>query len=69
MDKFTELIEKTLIILSGKKSVIATIVTTLNWYLLFKGIYGEAEFALVSTIIVTLCWGASIATKSIYNDK
>ena len=60
---------KLLIFLSGKKSVIATIITTLNWYLLFKWIYGEAEFAMISTLVATLFWTASIATKSIYNNK
>lgn len=60
------MLNKFLLLLSGKKSVIATILTALNGYLTIKGIYGEAEFTLITVIIGTLFGAASYQTCKMY---
>ena len=58
--------EKLLLFLSWKKGIIATILSALNGYLLFKGIYGEPEFILITTILGALFGWASLLTKDLY---
>ena len=58
--------EKLLIWLSGKKSIIATIIITINGYLYAKAYYGDAEFALISTLIGVIFGYAGYETKKVF---
>lgn len=60
--------EKFLKFLSGKKSVIASILMTINGYCAIKWFWGywEIEFSTISAIIIALFWAASIKTQNIY---
>jgi len=61
--------EKTLLFLSGKKTIIVSIIMILAWYLLDKGYIGQAEFVAVGAICSIFWYVASSATKQIYKDQ
>jgi uncharacterized membrane protein (DUF441 family) len=52
--------------LSGKKSIIATILMGIVAYLATKGVLGEAEVTLLTLIIGTIFGTASYATGKMY---
>ena len=58
--------EKLLKFLSGKKWVIATILSLILWYCFAKGFIDDMTFTLIWGILTALFGGASIATKSMY---
>ena len=60
-------LQQILIFLSGKKSVIATIIMGFVSYFAAKGYIGEYEVTLITVIVGAVCGTASYATgKYIY---
>ena len=53
--------------LSGKKWVIATILSLILWFLFAKWLIDDLTFTLIGWILTALFGWASIATKSMYN--
>lgn len=66
MNKFIEFLEKILKFLSGKKALLATVLGAIEAYLATKGIIGEAEVILISTILGAIFGTASYFTGRMY---
>ncbi len=60
------IIHNVLIWLSGKKSVIASLIGTITAYLAVKGFLGEAEVGLIGSISFLFFGTASMATSSAF---
>lgn len=55
--------------LSGKKSVLASIIMTVIAYLAAKEILGELEVGLIGSLTAIIFGGASYATQKLVYDK
>lgn len=58
--------EKLLIFLSGKKSIIASVILTVSGYLAAKEVLGEAEVILIGSLVTIIFGAASYKTGKVF---